>query len=109
MAHFAEIKDGKVLRVIVVHNNHEHEGPEFCKNLYGGEWVQTSYNNKFRKRFAGIGYTYDEDRDAFIAPKPFESWTLDESLEWVAPKPYPAGGGVYSWNEQIKEWTQNNV
>jgi hypothetical protein len=72
MAHFAEILDGVVQRVIVVHNNEEANGAQFCHDLFGGEWVQTSYNNRIRKQFAGIGYTYDSNADVFIAPQPFD-------------------------------------
>lgn len=76
MAHFAEISNGVVQRVIVVHNNEllvdgvetESKGVEFCHNLFGGTWIQTSYNNNFRSKYAGIGFTYDADLDEFIAP-----------------------------------------
>lgn len=89
MASFAEINENNVvLRVIAVHNNElldennveqESKGIAFCQNLLGGRWIQTSYNNNIRKNFAGIGYTYDQTRDAFIAPQPEgEGWTLDE-------------------------------
>ena len=79
MAHFAEVdNNNKVLRVIAVHNNEllldgmetESKGIEFCQNLFGGNWIQTSYNGKIRYNYAGIGYTYDEVSDAFIAPNP---------------------------------------
>ena len=76
MAHFAQITDGVVTNVIVVHNNellvdgveNEQKGKDFCHNLFGGEWVQTSYNNNFRGVYAGIGYIYDEELDVFVAP-----------------------------------------
>lgn len=88
MAHFAQLNENNVVtQVIVVHNNEllvdgieqEAKGIEFCQSLFGGTWVQTSYNNNIRKNFAGIGYTYDAQRNAFIAPQPEgEGWTLDE-------------------------------
>jgi hypothetical protein len=117
MAHFAQLNDNNiVLQVIVVHNGemldengHESEakGIEFCKRLLGGKWVQTSYNNKFRKRYAGIGYIYDPGRDVFLFPKPFPSWVLDEvTFEWVAPEPMPnyAETEECRWDEMVKNW-----
>jgi hypothetical protein len=100
MAHFAEIGlDNVVLRVIVVSNNElldgnhteqESKGADFCRNLFGGTWVQTSYNGTIRKNYAGVGYTYDSTRDAFIPPKPFDDWVLDEqTCQWVDPNPNP--------------------
>ena len=116
MAHFAEIIDGIVQRVIVVHNNElladgkelEIKGREFCKNLFGGEWIQTSYSGSFRGRFAGVGYEYRSDADVFIAPQPFESWKLNSLYEWEAPKPYPNDGSRYYWNENSKEWIKED-
>ncbi len=87
MAHFAQLDESNnVLQVIVVNNNElldngiesEAKGIEFCQSLFGGNWVQTSYNNNFRKNYAGIGYYYDETRDAFIPPKPLGNWLLNE-------------------------------
>ncbi len=85
MAHYAEIDENNVvLRVIVVHNDYESEGPQYCSNLLGGNWVQTSYNANFRKNFAGIGYTYDTIRDAFVPPKPSENAVLNEdTCQWI--------------------------
>lgn len=93
MAHFAELDDQNiVLRVIVVHNNElldnsvesEAKGIAFCKALFGGNWKQTSYNANIRKNYAGIGFTYDSARDAFIPPKPGDSWVLNEdTCQWV--------------------------
>jgi hypothetical protein len=100
MAHFAEIIDGVVQRVIVVHNNEEANGAQFCNDLLGGVWVQTSYNNRIRKQFAGIGYTYNSKADVFIAPQPFASWSLDSNYDWQAPTPKPDGD--YYWNEDNK-------
>ena len=108
MAHFAEIDDNNiVLRVLVTDNNDPNgdEGYQWLVNRLGGTWVQTSYNNNIRKNFAGIGYTYDLQRDAFIAPKPFDSWTLDEATcRWQAPTPYPTDGFTYFWNEAELAW-----
>ena len=102
MAHFAEIHNGVVQRVIVVHNNEEANGAQFCHDLLGGEWLQTSYNGTIRKQFAGIGYTYDHVRDEFVAPQPFKSWTLNENNDWQPPTPKPDGD--YYWNETTQTW-----
>jgi hypothetical protein len=106
MAHFAEIdENGIVLRVLVTDNLAPKEGLDWLVENLGGNWVKTSYNGKIRKNFSGVGYTYDSERDAFIAPKPFESWELDEdTCRWVAPIPYPTDGVIYSWNEADLDW-----
>lgn len=108
MAHFAELDENDVvLRVVVVPNNQEHRGQEFLANDLGlnGTWVQTSYNGTIRKNFAGIGSIFDRKRDAFIGPKPFESWVLDEeTCHWKAPVSYPKDGVMYSWNEETTNW-----
>ena len=121
MAHFAEIdENNSVQRVIVVHNNElldengeekEALGVAFCKSLLGGTWLQTSYNKNMRKNFAGIGFTYDIVRDAFIPPKPYDSWVLDEATcLWEAPVAYPSDENYYEWDETNTRWvkmTQN--
>ena len=114
MAHFAELDaNNVVLRVIVVGNKDtsdangvekESIGQAFCERLFGGNWVQTSYNGNFRKRYAGIGYTYRPDLDAFISPQPFPSWTLDANADWQAPVPMPDDGKMYAWDEEKQEW-----
>ena len=113
MAHFAEIIDGIVARVIVVDNADTAQGgvedgaigAAFCTALLGGTWVQTSYNGNMRFNYAGTGYTYDTVRDAFIAPQPFASWVLDESTcRWEAPVPMPAEGGPWQWDEATLSW-----
>ena len=121
MAHFAELDQfNKVKRVIVVDNKDtadvagvekEYIGAAFCEKLFGGTWKQTSYNGNFRKNYAGIGYSYDADRDAFIPPKPYASWILDElSCQWKAPVAMPADAGTgeppkrYTWNEATTSW-----
>ena len=110
MAHFAEIDEtGKVLRVLVIPNAEESRGQEFLANDLGlgGTWVQTSYNGRIRRNFAGIDYTYDAGRDAFIPPKPFESWILDEwTCLWQSPIPYPTDGKKYTWNEETTSWEE---
>jgi hypothetical protein len=108
MAHFAEIdNDNKVVRVLVVPDEQEHRGQDFLANDLGlgGIWIQTSYNARIRKNYAGIGFDYDQSRDAFIAPKPFDSWLLDEeTCQWKAPIDYPTDGLMYQWNEDKKDW-----
>jgi len=120
MAHFAELNENnEVLRVIVVANpelidengdEQESLGVAFCTQLFGGTWKQTSYNNNMRKNFAGIGFTYDVDRDAFIPPQPYSSWILNESTcQWGPPTPRPADTGMYVWNEETTSWDEVNV
>jgi hypothetical protein len=117
MAHFAQLNDENlVTQVIVVANQdtadqdgveNEAIGIEFCTNLLGGRWVQTSYNANIRKNYAGIGYKYDATLDAFIPPQPFESWTLnEETAQWEAPAPYPDDGKRYSWDEETTSWVE---
>ena len=118
MAHFAKIETGIVVTVEVLNNevildenNVEQEslGIAFIHNLYNDNttvWVQTSYNSNFRKNYAGIGHTYDETRDAFYAPQPYPSWTLNETTcQWEAPTPYPDEGN-YTWNEDTLSWIE---
>ena len=123
MAHFAELIDGIVARVIVVSNADTASngvedgaiGAAFCHNLLGGEWLQTSYNTsggvhnrggiQLRFNYAGIGYTYDTVRDAFIEPKAFASWVLDEATcRWGAPVAMPSAGGPWRWDEDTESW-----
>jgi hypothetical protein len=119
MAHFAELGENNiVLRVIVVDNKDtldasgnevEEIGATFCRNLLGGTWKQTSYNANFRKNYAGIGFTYDSQRDAFVPPRPFASWVLDEdTCLWAAPVAYPDDGKIYTWDEDTNSWTETN-
>jgi hypothetical protein len=108
MAHFAQIDENNVvLQVLVVPDNAEDRGQDYLANDLGlgGTWVQTSYNARIRKNYAGIGFVYDANRDAFIAPQPFDSWVLNEdTCCWEAPVAYPADGAVYQWNETDKDW-----
>jgi hypothetical protein len=122
MGHFAKVSNGIVTRVIVAEadffNNFVDDSP--------GQWIQTSYNTRggvhyqpnanepsedqskaLRKNYAGIGYSYDTTRDAFIPPQPFNSWTLNEdTCLWDSPVPYPANGKMYKWNEEILNWEE---
>lgn len=115
MAHFAKLNEENIVtQVIVVANQdtadqngveNEEIGAAFCANLLGGIWKQTSYNGNIRKNYAGIGYKYDTTLDAFIAPKPFASWILDETTaKWKSPVDYPTDGESYTWNESMQLW-----
>jgi hypothetical protein len=111
MAHFAKLgKGNKVEQVVVVSNDiatNEQAGIDFLNNLYGSRdvWKQTSYNGNIRKNFASVGYKYDQTRNAFIPPKPFHSWTLNETTcLWEAPTAYPDDGNRYTWNEATTSW-----
>jgi len=121
MAHFAKLGVGNIIeRVAVVSNDvatTEQAGVDFLNNLYGSRdvWKQTSYNTfagehklggtPFRKNYAGVGYTYDQTRDAFIPPKPFASWTLNETTcQWEAPVALPDTENSYNWNEETQQW-----
>lgn len=116
MAHFAELDENNVvLRVLHIDNRDtcdsatgeekEQIGIKFCENLFGGKWKQTSYNGKLRKNYAGIGYTYNENIDAFVPPKEHKSWILNSKTGmWEPPIPHPAGSGEYHWDEKNQKW-----
>ena len=115
MAHFAQIdENGTVQQVIVVSNDNccggEFPSSESCGQAFinqlglAGTWRQTSYNGNFRKRYAGIGYNYNEENDVFIPPQPFSSWILDEEFYWKAPVPYPEDDAEYYWDEENQIW-----
>ena len=114
MAHFAKIDENNIVtQVIVVHNNEllvdgeesEAKGIDFCESLFGHRnWVQTSYNSNIRYNFAGIGFTWDPDNNAFYTPKPYPSWSLDGDFIWQAPVEYPDDGERYTWDEDNQEW-----
>ena len=117
MAHFAELDENNVvLRVIVVSNadaldengsESETVGAAFCQNLFGGTWVQTSYNGNIRKNYAGVGYTYDVALDAFVPPKIYPSWVLNsDTAQWEAPVPMPSDGKRYRWDEPTVSWVE---
>ncbi len=97
MAHFAQLKDGIVVNVIVA------EQEVIDGGAFGSGWIQTSYNGNIRGQFAGLGYHYSEEYDKFYAPSPFPSWTLDEKLEWNAPIPKPIDG-MHFWDEENQVW-----
>ncbi len=112
MAHFAKLDENNiVLEVVVVNNdvldpeNEEQSGILFLHDLYrdNATWVQTSYNHKFRKQYAGIDSIYDPNADVFIAPQPFPSWILDANYDWEAPIAKP-NSGVWGWDENAQEW-----
>lgn len=106
MSHFAKLDENNVVTdVIVGDNSMPNEGYDWIISRIGGRWLQTSYNGNIRKRFAGVGYTYNEELDAFIMPKPFDSWVLDEeTADWVAPVAYPEDGLGYDWDEASQSW-----
>jgi hypothetical protein len=122
MAHFAKIDENNVVTQVVVVDNKdtadadgvekEHIGAAYLESVLGGTWKQTSYHGNIRKNYAGIGYTYDADIDAFVAPKPYPSWVLDENAQWQAPVPMPADAGtgeppkMYSWDEATLSWVE---
>ena len=126
MAHFAQLDENNVVvQVIVVDNKDtadasgvekEHIGAAFCERLFGGTWKQTSYNGNFRKNYAGIGYTYNAGIDAFVPPKPYASWVLDnDTARWNAPVAMPADAGTgdppkrYNWDEPTTSWVEAEV
>ena len=112
MAHFAKLNSQNVVeQVIAVHNNDapdEATGIAFLSSIFGeATWKQTSYNGRIRKNYAGIGYTYDAQRDAFIPPQPFPSWTLvEDTCQWTAPVAMPTDGKMYLWDETTLSWTE---
>jgi hypothetical protein len=104
MSHWAEVDNNNVVLRVLVGPNYGDEGEAFFNGL-GGTWVKTSYNGNIRKNYAGIGYTYDANRDAFVPPKPFNSWLLDEdTCQWKAPIEYPTDGLMYEWDEELTDW-----
>ena len=124
MAHFAKLDENNIVTQVIVVDNKDITDPftgqedeilgiAFCKKLLGGNWVQTSYNSNMRVRYAGIGYTYNKALDAFVAPKPFESWVLNnETADWESPVgPAPElteeeteAGSRYEWDEENTQW-----
>jgi hypothetical protein len=123
MAHFTQLDANNVVtQVIVVANSDtadangvekEYIGAAFCEKLFGGTWKQTSYNGSIRKNYAGVGYSYDSERDAFIPPKPYNSWVLNEdTCLWEAPVAMPADAGTgeppkrYTWDEATTSWVE---
>jgi len=120
MAHFAKIDENNIVTSVVVVNNKdtadasgvekEHIGAAHLEKILGGTWKQTSYNGNFRKNYAGIGYSFDGERNAFIPPKPFNSWILNETTcQWKAPVAMPNDGQMYAWDENIQNWILQNT
>jgi hypothetical protein len=124
MAYFAKLGTGNIVEKVISINNsvitdsngieQEQLGVDFINKLYNTRdvWKQTSYNNNIRKNYAGIGFQYDQSRDAFIAPKPYYSWLLNEdTCRWESPIPYPQDNNEYKWNEQNQSWDliENNI
>ena len=119
MAHYAQLDSNNVVTQVIVIDNKdtadangvekEYIGAAFCERLFGGTWKQTSYNGNIRKNYAGIGYTFDSTRDAFIPPKPYASWVLiEETCQWKAPVDMPTDDKKYSWNEETTSWIEVN-
>ena len=104
MSHFAKIDNNNIVTQVIVAEkdfiNSGAVGDEFL-------WIQTSYNNSFRKNYAGVGFTYDKAKDAFIPPKPFASWALvEDTCQWEAPTAMPDDGKMYTWNEETTAWVE---
>lgn len=121
MAHFAKLDENNLVVEVNVVNNEDIQnldfpesepiGVEFLTQWSGGyvSWKQTSYNGTFRKNYAGIGYGYDAEREAFVPPKPYASWLIDENTcLWIAPIPYPDDGNIYTWDEATLAWISND-
>ncbi len=112
MAHYAFLDENNIVTEVIVGKDENElldgKDPETWYGEFRGQrCVRTSYNGSIRKNYAGIGFTYDEERDAFIPAKPFESWVLDEeTCNWVAPVEYPQDGLVYIWDEESVSWTE---
>jgi hypothetical protein len=116
MAHYAKLNDENIVLSVIVLNNDdemidgvedEATGIAFCSNLTGyPNWKKTSYNGNIRKNYAGIGYKYDAELDAFISPQPFPSWTLNENCRWIPPVPRPTDRKQYAWNEALLQWDE---
>ena len=119
MAHFAKLDENNVVTQVVVVDNKdtadasgvekEYIGAAFCERLLGGTWKQTSYNGNLRKNYAGIGYTFRADIDAFVPPQPYASWTLNETTaQWEAPVAMPTEG-MWRWDEDTGDWVEMEV
>ena len=120
MAHFAQIDSNNIVTQVIVIDNKdtadangtekEYIGAAYCERLFGGTWKQTSYNGNKRKNYAGIGYKYHADIDAFAAPQPYASWTLDADAKWQPPVAMPTDGTMespYTWDEATTSWTRS--
>jgi hypothetical protein len=120
MAHYCKLDENNIVTEVIVIDNKdtadangvekEYIGAAFCERLFGGTWKQTSYNGNKRKNYAGIGYTYQADIDAFVPPKPYASWTLDANAQWQPPTPMPTDGTIespYTWDEATTSWIRS--
>jgi hypothetical protein len=119
MAHFAELDENNVVLRVIVGVDYPDDGEAIYQNETGKVWKRTSYNTQsgvhvlggtpFRKNYAGVGYTYDSQRDAFIPAKPYPSWTLvEETCQWISPVSYPTDGKMYNWNEETLLWVEGS-
>jgi len=111
MAHYAFLDENNIVTEVIVGKDETdltHDWELFYGEIRQQVCKRTSYNGRIRKNYAGIGYTYDEQRDAFIPPKPFESWVLNDACWWEAPIPMPTDGKVYGWDEDSQSWVEAN-
>ena len=109
MAHYAFLDDNNIVTEVIVGKDEsdliEGKDPETWYGEFRGQrCLRTSYNGNIRRNYAGIGYRYDDELDAFIAPQPYPSWVLNDDAQWEAPIPYPEDGVIYQWNEEIVDW-----
>ena len=110
MAHYAFLDEDNIVTEVIVGRNEDEivdgvsDWETYYGNIRGQVCKRTSFNNNIRKQFAGVGYTYSETDDVFIAPQPYESWVLDENHDWQAPVPYPDGEGMFVWDEANEDW-----
>ena len=111
MAHYAFLDENNIVTEVIVGKNEGEDGIDWevwYGDFRGQVCKRTSYNGNIRKNYAGIGYSYNADIDAFVAPKPYASWTLDANAQWQAPKAMPTDGKMYSWNEESQTWVEVN-
>jgi hypothetical protein len=110
MAHYAFLDENNIVTQVITGRNEDEivdgvsDWETYYGNIRGQVCKRTSFNNNIRKQFAGVGYTYSETDDVFIAPQPYESWVLDENHDWQAPVPYPDGEGMFVWDEANEDW-----
>lgn len=110
MAHYAFLDENNIVTEVIVGRNEDEtiddvsDWETYYSNIRGQRCLRTSYNSNIRKQFAGVGFTYDEEADVFVAPQPFESWVLDENHDWQAPVPYPDDEGMFVWDEANEDW-----
>ena len=111
MAYWAEIDEKKIVtRVLIGDDNEPDKGFQWLVDNLGGTWIETFLDGSSRKNYAGIGFTYDDKRDAFIPPQPFPSWILNEkTYQWESSIPYPSDKGIYIWDEKTQSWIDSTV